>query len=165
MKLSKNTLAVFSVLGLSMAMISVSHAAAPSGFKKFKTTDGGMVTHYRGEVTVKGTLDVSAPDDEYTPCYLCFYVDKTDYKKIPRVGGDDRTPWFAFDNSRYNEANKSYEILGKKFRSDKCYAPIKTTVRIKNYKVDRADTETVDTTTAVRIIAMDTPKVIACESN
>ncbi len=129
-------------------------------FQKIRTTGSGDITYYKGEATVSGTFDVTDPDDEYTPCGLCFSVDKEDSGKIPRESGDDSIPWFAFDNSYYNNQYKGVADL--KVRSDKCYEPIKATVKIKNYIADRTPTETVDQTTLVDIISMAKPKLITC---
>lgn len=71
-------------------------------FQKTRTTGGGDITYYKGEATISGTIDVTDPDDEYTPCGLCFNVDQKDASKIPRELDDDRSPWFAFDNSYHN---------------------------------------------------------------
>ena len=157
--------ALLSSAGLSAMMLQPTYAANNTSFKKVKTENSGSVIYYKGEATVKGVINVTAPDDEYTPCNLCFSVDKKDFKKIPRTKGDDRDPWCAFDNARYNEANKTYQVLGLKVRSDKCYQPIPATIKIKNYKEDMTETETVDETTLVKIISMDKPKVIICELN
>lgn len=132
-------------------------------FQKIRTAGGGDITYYKGKATISGTIDVTDPDDEYTPCGLCFSVDRKDARKIPRESGDDRSPWFAFDNSYHN--NEYQGVAGLKLRSDKCYEPINATIKIKNYKGDRAETETVDETTLVKIISMDTPKIKVCSSH
>lgn len=136
-----------------------------SPFQKIRTTGGGDITYYKGEAIVSGTLDVTHPDDEYTPCGLCFSVDKKDSDKIPRESGDTRNAWFSFDNSKYNTTSNTYELAGLKIRANKCYQPMKATIKIKDYMADKTPTETVDETTLVDIISMDKPKVIACESN
>lgn len=131
-------------------------------FQKVRTASEGYITYYQGETTVSGTIDITDPNDEYTPCGLCFSVDERDASKIPRELGDDRSPWFAFDNSNYNEANKTYELGSLKVRADKCYEPIKATIKIRGYMADRTPTETVDQTTLIDIVAIDKPKMITC---
>ena len=115
----------------------------------------GSLIYYKGETVVKGTFNISAPDDDYTPCVICFTVGDADSHKIPREIGDDRKAWFGFDNS-----NKVDSKL--KLRTDKCYQPIKATIKIKDYVADTAETETVDTTNLVNIISMEKPKVVSC---
>ena len=161
----KHIVAMLGAVGLSALMLHPAYAANKTGFKKVKTEDGGSIIYYQGETTLKGIINVTDPDDEYTPCSLCFSVDEKDYKKIPRAKGDDRDHWFTFDNARYNEANKSYQVLGLKVRSDKCYQPIPATIKIRNYKEDMRETETIDETTLIKIVSMGTPKVITCTPN
>lgn len=158
-------LTIVSAAALSAVMIQSATAANTASFKKSKTEAGGSIIYYKGETTIKGTIDVRAPDDEMMPCNLCFHVDKKDFKKIPRAKGDDRDPWFAFSNERFNKAANSYQVLGLKVRADKCYQPIPATVKIRNYKEDMQETETVDETTLVKIVSMGTPKVTTCKSN
>ena len=161
----KHIVAMLGAAGLSALMLQPAYAANKTDFKKVKTENDGSIIYYKGETTLKGTIEVSDPDDEYTPCSLCFSVDEKEYKKIPRAKGDDRDPWFTFDNASYNEANKTYQVLGLKVRSDKCYQPIPATIKIRNYKEDMRETETIDETTLIKIVSMGTPKVITCTSN
>ena len=161
----KQIVAMLGSVGLSALMLQPAYATNKTGFKKAKTEDAGSIIYYKGETTLKGIISVTEPDDEYTPCSLCFFVDEKEYKKIPRAKGDDREPWFTFDNARYNEGNKTYQVLGLKVRSDKCYQPIPATIKIRNYKEDMRETETVDETTLIKIVSMGTPKVIPCTSD
>lgn len=121
----------------------------------------GTLTYYKGQTVVRGTFNISSPDDDYTPCAICFSVDDVDSYKIPRDLGDTRRAWFAFDNTK--RVNNNYVVSKLTVRNDRCYEPIKATIKIKDYIADTAETETVDKATLIDVISMQQPKEVACE--
>ncbi|WP_230656209.1 lysozyme inhibitor LprI family protein [Psychrobacter sp. I-STPA10] len=78
-EISANTCVAYATQDMTryyLTDFNVASLAGAADFKKIKTD--GTVTYYKGETVVKGTFNISAPDDDYSPCAVCFSVSNAD---------------------------------------------------------------------------------------
>lgn len=149
---------VLLVIGLSASLLA--SAQMPLKTPKKIAPDG--LYHYTGTVTVSGTAEFSHPQDDVTPCFLCFKADNASSKLIPRVPSDGRegNAWFTFSNGNFK--GNTYKLLDMSINTKKCYAPMPMTVQISDYRADLAETETIDEAKAIKIIKKGILKEIKC---
>ena len=121
--------------------------------------------YYTGSVIVSGNAEFTHPEDDITPCFLCFHADSASSKLIPRVKSDGRegNAWFTFSNGEFK--NNTYRLLDMSINTKKCYAPLPMTVQINNYRADLAETETIDDAKLVKVIKKGNLKEVKCTEN
>lgn len=111
-----------------------------------KPTADSVKMAYAGSVSFKGELEVAG---SYRAHYeypevkeACFWVDPNEWKKVPRVAGDERVVWFCFTNK--DEAIAKLGALGTN---------VQATIVIDDYTTHVERSDVWDTARLVRVVS------------
>lgn len=145
MKLKLYLLAMLLVTSSSLSWA----ADQNSVFKKIKQE--GSLVYYAGSVTLEGEFwyPISMSEREVIGDQLCFNVADTNAKLIPREQDDTRSPWFCFKDTQPAAEQLGLTELAK---LKVCELKGKVTVKVTNYVVDKAETDTNDTAVLVAVV-------------
>lgn len=134
---------------------NISAGKEKSPLVKLMTTDDCRFIYYRGSVIVSGEYKAFSPTAVFVGGQLCFYADEETGYLIPRENGDERNPWFCFNNPE--KAKKMLGIDSGKIFSDEKVAYVygKATVKISNYVVDKKESEVWDTADLDEVISKE----------
>jgi len=122
---------------------------------KLMTADNCRFIYYRGSVIVSGEYKAFSPTTFFLGSQLCFYADEETGYLIPRENGDERNPWFCFNNPK--KAKKMLGIDSEKIFSDEKVAYVygKATVKISNYVADKMASEVWDAADLEEVISKE----------
>ena len=122
-------------------------------FKKVKEDE--RFIYYEGLATISGKYQEYQPE-VLLGGTLCFFVDEKTGNLIPKVSGDNRSPWFCFNDQ--GKAKRMFEINDNAIFNNKAVECIqgKATITISNYKIDKKQGEAFDTADIKEIISKET---------
>jgi len=124
--------------------------------------ESGSVISYTGQVVVSGDYSVdnqTGGEEDLFSGILCFNVDEQSSSKIPRIDGDERSPWFCFNNQ--NEAKRELNIDNSK---NVCTVSGHAQIVIQDYDEFMTASEGSDSTKLKQVISLGTPTVKLCDS-
>jgi hypothetical protein len=97
---------------------------------------GPRYTDFKGQVTLHGQVSNLLESQEMLGGNLCFWVDKSDWGKVPRIYGDERDVWFCFTN-----IDAAAKVLAH---------VTSTAVTIDDYQIDSMESEVFNRATFVK---------------
>ena len=123
-----------------------------------KVNRKGNLIYYSGEIIIEGTFEYAKSTDWQELIYnqVCFFPADKDRKLIPRDEDDSRSQWFCFKDTQ--QAKKLLGIAELLENEAVCSVSGITTVRIRDYIVDRNETNTNDRAELVQVINKSTIK-------
>jgi hypothetical protein len=145
------------ILLLMALSVTLSSADQSIGFKK--EGEKGSLVYYTGSIIIEGKFSYSnsVEAQEILGDHVCFYPIEKDGKLIPRED-DQRIPWFCFKDTK--KAKDLFGISELITDFNICKITGKATVEIKDYVVDKTETEAHDTAELVRVIEKSKPTLM-----
>lgn len=116
--------------------------------------------YYDGEITVSGEYWGAGPGDVVDQDLVCFDVDAETKYLVPHTGWEKEVAWFCFSNS-----SAAKLILGINKQIEDCRYRGKAKVTVANYVEFIGEAATWDTAQLKKVISVETPSSVQCESH